>query len=110
MMRQGLPDGQLRAQRRHGMRIVNPVLFYPWRVFDFIRNAAQWVLHDWPNKCLADFRGDERAGALRHEPGLLVVRRTVPPLGLEKAHHLVVRTRLREQEALALMAAFGAQE
>ena len=46
-MRQGLPDGQLRTQRRHGMKIVNPVLFYPWRVFDFIRNAAQWILHVW---------------------------------------------------------------
>jgi radical SAM superfamily enzyme YgiQ (UPF0313 family) len=32
-----------RTQRRHGMPIVNPLLFYPWRAFDFTRIAAQWL-------------------------------------------------------------------
>ena len=27
------------------MPIDNPLVFYPWRAFDFIRNAAQWILH-----------------------------------------------------------------
>jgi len=34
---------KIRTQRRHGMRIVNPILFYPWRAFDFSRVAYRWL-------------------------------------------------------------------
>jgi hypothetical protein len=34
---------KVRTQRRHGMRILNPLLFYPWRAFDFTRSAARWI-------------------------------------------------------------------
>ncbi len=34
---------KVRTQRRHGMPIVNPLVFYPWRAFDFARVAAQWA-------------------------------------------------------------------
>jgi hypothetical protein len=34
---------KVRTQRRHGMPIVNPFVFYPWRAYDFTRNLAQWA-------------------------------------------------------------------
>jgi pyruvate-formate lyase-activating enzyme len=34
---------KIRTQRRHGMRILNPLLFYPWRAFDFTRMAYRWI-------------------------------------------------------------------
>ncbi len=34
---------KLRTQRRNGMPIVNPVLFYPWRVYDALSVAGQWL-------------------------------------------------------------------
>jgi hypothetical protein len=34
---------KVRTQRRPGMPIVNPLLFYPWRAFDFVQNAWLWV-------------------------------------------------------------------
>jgi hypothetical protein len=34
---------KVRNQRRHGMPIVNPLLFYPWRFFDFLNVASQWL-------------------------------------------------------------------
>ena len=34
---------KIRTQRRHGMPIVNPLVFYPWRAFDFVKVAAQWA-------------------------------------------------------------------
>ena len=34
---------KVRTQRRHGMPIVNPFAFYPWRVYDAVSVAAQWV-------------------------------------------------------------------
>jgi radical SAM superfamily enzyme YgiQ (UPF0313 family) len=32
-----------RIQRRYGMKIVNPLVFYPWRVLDFLTVAARWI-------------------------------------------------------------------
>ena len=43
----GFVRRKLRTQRRHGMKVVNPIFFYPWRAFDFVRNAARWGLHVW---------------------------------------------------------------
>jgi hypothetical protein len=34
---------KLRTQRRHGMPIVNPLAFYPWRFFDFLKTCSQWA-------------------------------------------------------------------
>jgi pyruvate-formate lyase-activating enzyme len=34
---------KIRTQRRHGMPIVNPLVFYPWRVVDFLKVCSQWA-------------------------------------------------------------------
>src|SRR4030095_6588383 len=34
---------KIRTQRRHGMRILNPLFFYPWRAYDIVINAWQWL-------------------------------------------------------------------
>jgi hypothetical protein len=34
---------KIRTQRRYGMPIVNPLIFYPWRCFDFLRMAWRWL-------------------------------------------------------------------
>ena len=33
---------KIRTQRRHGLPIVNPLVFYPWRALDFATVAANW--------------------------------------------------------------------
>ncbi|MEJ2434848.1 MAG: hypothetical protein P8Y53_17430 [Pseudolabrys sp.] len=35
---------KLRTQRRYGMQIVNPLIFYPWRVVDWLTVVAQWLM------------------------------------------------------------------
>jgi len=34
---------KVRVSRRYGMPIVNPLIFYLWRVFDFIRTVVRWL-------------------------------------------------------------------
>jgi len=34
---------KIRTQRRHGMPIVNPLVFYPWRIVDFVKVCSQWA-------------------------------------------------------------------
>jgi radical SAM superfamily enzyme YgiQ (UPF0313 family) len=34
---------KVRTQRRYGMPIVNPFVFYPWRVYDFVSNGLKWL-------------------------------------------------------------------
>jgi hypothetical protein len=34
---------KLRTQRRHGTPIANPLVFYPWRFFDFLKTCSQWT-------------------------------------------------------------------
>ena len=34
---------KIRTQRRHGMPIVNPIIFYPWRVYDFVSGGLRWL-------------------------------------------------------------------
>jgi radical SAM superfamily enzyme YgiQ (UPF0313 family) len=34
---------KVRTARRHGMPIVNPLIFYPWRIFDLAKTLAQWL-------------------------------------------------------------------
>jgi hypothetical protein len=34
---------KVRKQRRSGMAIPNPLIFYPWRAYDFCRGAVRWI-------------------------------------------------------------------
>ena len=34
---------KIRVQRRHGMPIVNPLIYYPWRAFDILKVAVRWL-------------------------------------------------------------------
>jgi len=34
---------KVRTQRRSGMPIVNPLVFYPWRAYDALRAAGRWL-------------------------------------------------------------------
>jgi radical SAM superfamily enzyme YgiQ (UPF0313 family) len=34
---------KIRTQRRYGLPVVGVVAFYPWRAFDFLKVAAQWL-------------------------------------------------------------------
>jgi radical SAM superfamily enzyme YgiQ (UPF0313 family) len=34
---------KIRTDRRHGMRVLNPILFYPWRAFDFTFVLLRWL-------------------------------------------------------------------
>ena len=38
---------KLRTQRRYGMPVLNPLVFYPWRVVDFLKTSAQWLRLVW---------------------------------------------------------------
>jgi len=39
----GIFRRKVRTQRRYGLPVVNPLVFYPWRAFDILRNAVQWL-------------------------------------------------------------------
>jgi radical SAM superfamily enzyme YgiQ (UPF0313 family) len=39
----GFVRRKIRTQRRYGMPVVNPLIFYPWRVYDFTKVAVRWV-------------------------------------------------------------------
>jgi hypothetical protein len=39
----GFVRRKIRTQRRYGMPIVNPLVFYPWRAYDFTRTAVRWL-------------------------------------------------------------------
>src|ERR1700723_3331135 len=34
---------KMRTQRRHGLPVLNPLVFYPWRAWDFLSVAAKWA-------------------------------------------------------------------
>jgi hypothetical protein len=34
---------KIRTQRRQGLKVVNPLVFYPWRAFDFLAVASKWL-------------------------------------------------------------------
>jgi pyruvate-formate lyase-activating enzyme len=38
---------KLRTQRRSGLKVLNPLVFYPWRVFDCLKVMAQWGRLIW---------------------------------------------------------------
>jgi radical SAM superfamily enzyme YgiQ (UPF0313 family) len=39
----GFVRRKVRTQRRHGLPIVNPIVFYPWRAIDFLKTGGQWL-------------------------------------------------------------------
>ena len=39
----GFVRHKVRTQRRYGMPIVNPLIFYPWRAYDFVSSAFGWL-------------------------------------------------------------------
>jgi radical SAM superfamily enzyme YgiQ (UPF0313 family) len=41
----GFVRRKIRTQRRHGLPVVNPLIFYPWRAWDFARNLLAWLRH-----------------------------------------------------------------
>jgi radical SAM superfamily enzyme YgiQ (UPF0313 family) len=42
-MQFGLGRRKVRTQRRYGMPIVNPFIFYPWRAWDFTKTTYAWI-------------------------------------------------------------------
>src|SRR6202163_1944885 len=38
---------KVRTQRRYGMPVLNPLVFYPWRVVDFLKTSSQWLRLVW---------------------------------------------------------------
>jgi hypothetical protein len=34
---------KIRTQRRHGLPVLNPLVFYPWRAWDFLSVAGKWA-------------------------------------------------------------------
>jgi len=43
----GVVRRKSRVQRRHGMPLVHPLIFYPWRAYDFCKAHVQWGLMFW---------------------------------------------------------------
>jgi hypothetical protein len=38
---------KVRTQRRFGMRVPHPLVFYPWRLADFLKVTSQWLRLIW---------------------------------------------------------------
>ena len=38
---------KVRTQRRYGMPVPHPLVFYPWRVVDFLKVTSQWLRLVW---------------------------------------------------------------
>ncbi len=38
---------KIRTQRRYGQPVVNPLIFYSWRVFDVVRTCSKWAAVIW---------------------------------------------------------------
>ena len=43
----GVVRRKSRTQRRYGMPLVHPLIFYPWRAYDFSKAHVQWGLVFW---------------------------------------------------------------
>jgi hypothetical protein len=43
----GIVRRKIRTSRRHGMPIVNPLIFYPVRAVEFVSVVAQWLTVGW---------------------------------------------------------------
>jgi hypothetical protein len=59
---------KLRQQRRSGMPIVNPLLFYPWRALDFFKTTSRWLRLVWRyRRIMARVVADPAASAYTDE-------------------------------------------
>ena len=38
---------KVRTQRRYGMQAIDPLLFYPWRLADFLKVTSRWLRLVW---------------------------------------------------------------
>jgi hypothetical protein len=55
---------KIRTQRRYGMPIVNPLLFYPWRMVDFLKVASHWLRLIWRyRRIMARVKADPAAAS-----------------------------------------------
>jgi hypothetical protein len=54
---------KIRTQRRHGLEVVNPLLFYPWRMWDFLTVAGQWAALAWRYRAIYRRVIADKAGA-----------------------------------------------
>ncbi|HWW33737.1 MAG TPA: radical SAM protein, partial [Xanthobacteraceae bacterium] len=48
----GVVRRKSRVQRRYGMPLVHPLIFYPWRAYDFSTAMAKWGLIFWRYYCM----------------------------------------------------------
>jgi pyruvate-formate lyase-activating enzyme len=61
-MQFGLLRRKVRTQRRHGMPIESPFVFYPWRAYDLLRGSAQWGALVWRHRRMRKrIQGDPRS-------------------------------------------------
>jgi hypothetical protein len=59
----GVVRRKSRVQRRYGMPLVHPLIFYPWRAYDFWKAMAQWGLIFWRAQRLPAAVAHDEAGA-----------------------------------------------
>ena len=87
----GIVRRKIRTSRRHGMPIVNPLIFYPVRAVEFVSVVAQWLTVGWryhsiKKRVLAD-------------PAQKVLRRRRNPARRHRGHgERRTRRRLRRQD------------
>ncbi len=43
----GILRRKARTQRRRGMPVLNPLVFYPWRIADFAKTLTRWLRLSW---------------------------------------------------------------
>ena len=70
----GIVRPKVRTDRRHGMPIVNPLIFYPVRAVEFVSVVAQWLTVGWryhsiKKRVVAGSR-EQRLCRRRDAPGL----------------------------------------
>jgi hypothetical protein len=59
---------KIRTQRRHGMPLVNPLIFYPWRAYDVVRTTGRWSMLFWKiHKVRLRIKADPNAMAYMDE-------------------------------------------
>jgi hypothetical protein len=64
----GLVRRKSRTQRRNGMPLAHPLIFYPWRAYDFWKALAQWGLMFWRyNRMMKRIKKDPAAKSYSDE-------------------------------------------
>src|SRR5262249_23489195 len=79
----GLGRRKIRTQRRHGLKIVNPLVFYPWRIYDAVRAGAQWLKVSLRySAMLRRIKADPNARSYMYESTRPVVHKATDPARL----------------------------